>query len=469
MELFNQILNSINDALWGYVMIAALIACALYFTIRTRFVQFRLIGDMFRQLFSSNKAEEKSKGKKRISSFQAFAVSLASHVGVGNLAGVASAISIGGPGAVFWMWVIALLGAANSFIENTLAQLYKVRDKESFVGGPAYYITRGLKCRWMAILFCILTVLTFGFAYNTVQSNTLCSAIENAFGINHIYVGIAITVGTLIVIFGGIQRIAKVSSFIVPFMAIGYLILALYVVLANITIIPEVISTIVKGAFGIEQALGGTIGAAMMQGIKRGLFSNEAGEGSAPNAAATADVSHPVKQGLLQMLGVFTDTLVICSCTAFIILVSDLPLDGSLDGVLLTQEALSVEIGHAGRVFVAIAIFFFAFSSIIGNYYYGEANIAYISKRRWVMTLYRLVVGAMVMFGAVTTLQTVWSLADLTMALMTICNLIAIVLLGRRVIVLLDDYMRQRRAGKDPVFRLETVKDKIPTDGIECW
>lgn len=469
MELFNQILNSINDALWGYVMIAALIACALYFTIRTRFVQFRLIGDMFRQLFSSNKAEEKSKGKKRISSFQAFAVSLASHVGVGNLAGVASAISIGGPGAVFWMWVIALLGAANSFIENTLAQLYKIRDKESFVGGPAYYITRGLKCRWMAILFCILTVLTFGFAYNTVQSNTLCSAIENAFGINHIYVGIAITVGTMIVIFGGIQRIAKVSSFIVPFMAIGYLILALYVVLANITIIPEVISTIVKGAFGIEQALGGTIGAAMMQGIKRGLFSNEAGEGSAPNAAATADVSHPVKQGLLQMLGVFTDTLVICSCTAFIILVSGLPLDGSLDGVLLTQEALSVEIGHAGRVFVAIAIFFFAFSSIIGNYYYGEANIAYISKRRWVMTLYRLVVGAMVMFGAVTTLQTVWSLADLTMALMTICNLIAIVLLGRRVIVLLDDYMRQRRAGKDPVFRLETVKDKIPTDGIECW
>ena len=469
MELFNQIINSINDALWGYVMIAALIACALYFTIRTRFVQFRLIGDMFRQLFSSNKAEEKSKGKKRISSFQAFAVSLASHVGVGNLAGVASAISIGGPGAVFWMWVIALLGAANSFIENTLAQLYKVRDKESFVGGPAYYITRGLKCRWMAILFCILTVLTFGFAYNTVQSNTLCSAIENAFGINHIYVGIAITVGTLIVIFGGIQRIAKVSSLIVPFMAIGYLILALYVVLANITIIPEVISTIVKGAFGIEQALGGTIGAAMMQGIKRGLFSNEAGEGSAPNAAATADVSHPVKQGLLQMLGVFTDTLVICSCTAFIILVSGLPLDGSLDGVLLTQEALSVEIGHAGRVFVAIAIFFFAFSSIIGNYYYGEANIAYISKKRWAMSLYRLIVGAMVMFGAVTTLQTVWSLADLTMALMTLCNLVAIVLLGRRVIVLLDDYMRQRRAGKDPVFRLETVKDKIPTDGIECW
>ncbi len=469
MELFNQIINSINNALWGYVMIAALIACALYFTIRTRFVQFRLIGDMFRQLFSSNKTEGESKGKKRISSFQAFAVSLASHVGVGNLAGVASAIAVGGPGAVFWMWVIALLGAANSFIENTLAQLYKVRDKDSFVGGPAYYITRGLKCRWMAILFCILTVLTFGFAYNTVQSNTLCSAMENAFGINHIYVGIAITVGTLIVIFGGIQRIAKVSSIIVPFMAIGYLILALYVVLANITVIPEVISMIVKGAFGIEQALGGTIGAAMMQGIKRGLFSNEAGEGSAPNAAATADVSHPVKQGLIQMLGVFTDTLVICSCTAFIILVSDLPLNGSLDGVLLTQEALSVEIGHAGRVFIAIAIFFFAFSSIIGNYYYGEANIAYITKRRWAMPLYRLIVGAMVMFGAATSLQTVWNMADLMMALMTLCNLVAIVLLGRRVIILLNDYLRQRREGKDPTFRLETVKDKFDTDGIECW
>lgn len=469
MEFFQQIINSINDVLWSYVMIAALIVCALYFTFRTRFVQFRLIGDMFRQLFASGTKSDEQKGKKRISSFQAFAVSLASHVGVGNLAGVASAVSIGGPGAVFWMWVIALLGAANSFIENTLAQLYKTRDKDSFVGGPAYYMTRGLKCRPMAILFCVLTVLTFGFAYNTVQSNTLCAAMENAFGINHFYMGIAITIATLVVIFGGIQRIAKVSALIVPFMALGYLALALYVVAANITVIPDVIVTIFKSAFGFEQAFGGTVGAAMTQGIKRGLFSNEAGEGSAPNAAATADVSHPVKQGLIQMLGVFTDTLVICSCTALIILVSGLPLDGSLDGVMLTQEALSVEIGHAGRVFVAVAIFFFAFSSIIGNYYYGEANIAFFSKKRWAMIAYRLTVGAMVMFGAVTTLQTVWSLADLTMALMTLCNLVAIVLLGRRVIVLLDDYMRQRRAGKDPVFRLEEVKDKIPTDGIECW
>lgn len=469
MEIFQHIINSINDFLWGYIMIFALIACALYFTIRTRFAQFRLVGDMFRQLFASGSTSQESKGKKRISSFQAFAVSLASHVGVGNLAGVASAVSIGGPGAVFWMWMIALLGAANSFIENTLAQLYKTRDNDSFVGGPAYYMTHGLKCRPMAILFCILTVLTFGFAYNTVQSNTLCSAVENAFGIDHVYMGVALTIATLIIIFGGIQRIAKVSSLIVPVMALGYLALALYVVCANITVIPDVIATIFKSAFGVEQAFGGTVGAAMTQGIKRGLFSNEAGEGSAPNAAATADVSHPVKQGLIQMLGVFTDTLVICSCTAFIILVSGLPLDGSLDGVLLTQESLSVEIGAAGRIFVAVAIFFFAFSSIIGNYYYGEANIAYISKKRWTMVVYRLMVGAMVMFGAVTTLQTVWSLADLTMALMTICNLAAIVLLGRRVIVLLDDYMRQRREGKDPVFKLEAVKDKFDTDGIECW
>lgn len=469
MTLFHQIINSVNDLLWGYVMIAALIACALYFTIRTRFVQFRLIGDMFRQLFASGSSTKDTKGKKRISSFQAFAVSLASHVGVGNLAGVASAVSIGGPGAVFWMWVIALLGAANSFVENTLAQLYKTRNKDGFVGGPAYYMTRGLKCRPMAVLFCVLTVLTFGFAYNTVQSNTLCSAVENAFGIDHIYVGVAITIATLVIVFGGIQRIAQVSSLIVPFMALGYLALALYVVGANITVIPDVIASIFKSAFGFEQAVGGTVGAAMVQGIKRGLFSNEAGEGSTPNAAATADVSHPVKQGLIQMLGVFTDTLVICSCTAFIILVSGLPLNGSLDGVLLTQEALSVEIGHAGRVFVAVAIFFFAFSSILGNYYYGEANISYISKKRWAMIAYRLTVGAMVMFGAATTLQTVWSLADLTMAMMTLCNLIAIVPLSHRVMVLLSDYMRQRREGRDPVFKLENVKGKFPTDGIECW
>ena len=467
MEILQNIINLANDILWTYVMIAVLIACALYFTVRSGFVQFRMIGEMIRQLVNSN--ERHNAEGKHISPFQAFAVSLASRVGTGNLAGVATAIAVGGPGAVFWMWIIALIGSANAFIESTLAQLYKRRSEDEFIGGPAYYILHGLKCRWMAILFSVLTILTFGFAFNTVQSNTLCEAIENAFGFSHVYMGVAITTATLIIVFGGIQRIAKFSSIIVPIMALGYIVLALTIVVLNIRELPAIIELIVKSAFGMEQIVGGGLGAALMQGIKRGLFSNEAGMGSAPNVAATATTSHPVKQGLIQSLGVFTDTLIICSCTAFIILMSGVELGGSLDGIRLTQEALTTQIGGAGRIFVAIAIFFFAFSSIIGNYYYGEANVKFITSSRKVLGIYRLLVGVMVMAGAVMSLQTVWSLADLTMALMTLCNIAAIVLLGGQVLVLLKDYQAQRRAGKDPVFKKCEVKEFASNDSIECW
>ena len=467
METLQNIINLTNDILWTYVMIAALIACALYFTIRSGFVQFRMIGEMIRQLANSN--ERKNADEKHISPFQAFAVSLASRVGTGNLAGVATAIAVGGPGAVFWMWIIALIGSANAFIESTLAQLYKRRTEDSFIGGPAYYILHGLKCRWMAILFSVLTILTFGFAFNTVQSNTLCEAIENAFGLSHVYMGVAITIATLIIVFGGIQRIAKFSSIIVPIMALGYILLALTIVVLNIRELPAIIELIVKSAFGMEQIVGGGMGAALMQGIKRGLFSNEAGMGSAPNVAATATTSHPVKQGLIQSLGVFTDTLIICSCTAFIILMSGVELGGGLDGIRLTQEALTTQIGGAGRIFVAVAIFFFAFSSIIGNYYYGEANVKFITSSRKVLGIYRLLVGVMVMAGAVMSLQTVWSLADLTMGLMTLCNIAAIVLLGGQVFTLLKDYQAQRRAGKDPIFKKCEVKEFASNDSIECW
>ncbi len=467
METLQNIINLANNILWTYVMIAALIACALYFTIRSGFVQFRMIGEMIRQLANSN--ERHNAEGKHISPFQAFAVSLASRVGTGNLAGVATAIAVGGPGAVFWMWIIALIGSANAFIESTLAQLYKRRNEDEFIGGPAYYILHGLKCRWMAILFSVLTILTFGFAFNTVQSNTLCEAVENAFGFSHVYMGVAITVSTLIIVFGGIQRIAKFSSIIVPIMALGYIVLALTIVVLNIKELPAIIELIVKSAFGMEQIVGGGMGAALMQGIKRGLFSNEAGMGSAPNVAATATTSHPVKQGLIQSLGVFTDTLIICSCTAFIILMSGVELGGGLDGIRLTQEALTTQIGGAGRIFVAVAIFFFAFSSIIGNYYYGEANVKFITSSRKVLGIYRLLVGVMVMAGALMSLQTVWSLADLTMALMTLCNIAAIVLLGGQVFVLLKDYQAQRRAGKDPVFKKCEVKEFASNDSIECW
>ena len=311
-------------------------------------------------------------------------------MGTGNLAGVATAIAIGGPGAVFWMWAIALLGASSAFIESTLAQLYKIRGKDSFVGGPAYYMKKGLKQPWMGMLFAVLISITFGFAFNSVQSNTICAAAEHAFGFNHTVLGGVLTALTLVIIFGGIRRIARVSSIIVPVMALGYVGLALVIVLLNITHLPEVISLIISHAFGWEQALGGGVGMALMQGIKRGLFSNEAGMGSAPNAAATANVTHPVKQGLIQTLAVFTDTLLICTCTAFIILFSGAPLDGSSNGVQLTQQALTNEIGASGSIFVAVALFFFAFSSILGNYYYGEANIRFITAKKWVLHTYRI-------------------------------------------------------------------------------
>ena len=466
MELLNEVIGAINEVLWSYILIIMLLGCAIWFTLRGKFVQFRMIGEMVRLLGDST--QKAAGGEKHISSFQAFAVSLASRVGTGNLAGVATAVAVGGPGAVFWMWLIALLGSSSAFVESTLAQLYKVKGKDSFIGGPAYYMERGLGWRWMGVLFAVLISITFGFAFNSVQSNTICAAWENSFGFDHQWMGLAITALTLLTIFGGIQRIARVSSIVVPIMALGYIALALGIVLFNITELPGVIRTIVSSAFGWEQALGGTVGAALMQGIKRGLFSNEAGMGSAPNVAATAHVTHPVKQGLIQALGVFSDTLVICTCTAFIILFSGVPLDGSLNGVQLTQEALSSEVGSAGGIFVAMAILLFAFSSIIGNYYYGEANIRFITARPSVLLVYRLLVGGMVLFGALASLDLVWSLADVTMGLMTICNLIAIALLSKQAFLLLQDYVQQKRSGtKSPLF----TRDRIPAlkDKAECW
>ncbi len=466
MDIFNAWISAINDVLWSYILIIMLLGCAIWFTFKTRFVQFRMIKEMIKLLGDST---GKSKnGEKHISSFQAFAVSLASRVGTGNLAGVATAIAVGGPGAVFWMWIIALLGASSAFVESTLAQLYKRRGKDSFIGGPAYYMERGLGLRWMGVFFAVLISITFGFAFNSVQSNTICAAWEGAFGFDHRVIGGILTILTILIIFGGIQRIAKVSSIIVPVMALGYVALALGIVLFNIGKLPAVLELIIGNAFGWEQTIGGTVGAALMQGIKRGLFSNEAGMGSAPNVAATADVSHPVKQGLIQTLGVFTDTLIICTCTAFIILFSGAPLDGSVNGVQLTQHALTNEVGNIGSIFVAVAILLFAFSSIIGNYYYGEANIRFVTQKKSVLFTYRLLVGGMVMFGALASLDLAWSLADITMGLMTICNLIAISLLGRQAFLLLNDYITQKRKGiASPVF----TKNSIPElkDKAECW
>ena len=456
-----------NDLLWGYCLIAALVGCGLWFTLRTRFVQFRMVPEMLRLLTDSSL---KPKGAERhISSFQAFTVSLASRVGTGNLAGVATAIAVGGPGAVFWMWVMALVGAATAFVESTLGQLFKQPHKDSFIGGPAYYIQRGLHCQWMAVLFAVLITATFGLGNNSVQTNTICGAMEGAFGWNPALVGVVLVVMTLAIVFGGIQRIAHVSSVLVPVMAVGYFVLAVVIVVMNIQHVPHVLKVILMSAFGLEQAVGGTLGAAIMNGVKRGLFSNEAGEGSAPNAAATAAVSHPVKQGLIQSLGVFTDTLLVCSCTAFIILISGVYNVPELNGIMLTQRALESEVGSWGPVFVAVAIFLFAYSSIIGNYYYGEANVRFMTKSRTALTVYRLLSGGvMVMFGALTTLEVVWGMIDFCMALLTACNLVAIAFLGRYAFRLLDDYRRQKRQGiKDPVF----YRSQLPEleSELTCW
>lgn len=463
-----QSVNAASDALWAYVLIAVLIGCALWFTFRSRGVQFRMLGEMVRLLGdSTSTAGSNDHGHKKVSSFQAFAVSVATRVGTGNLAGVATAIAIGGPGAVFWMWIIALLGSATAFVESTLAQVFKKKSEDSFIGGPAYYILKGLKMPWLSALFAVLITLTFGLSYNSIQSNTICSAMDVAFGFNPLVVGIVLAVLSMSVIFGGIHRIAKVSSIIVPVMALGYLALALFVVLKNYDMIPKVIEIIVKDAFGITQIAGGGIGATIMNGIKRGLFSNEAGEGSAPNVAATASTSHPVKQGLIQALGVFTDTLVVCSCTAFIILFSGIDTTSGINGIALTQTALEAEVGAFGKYFIAVAILLFAYSSIIGNYYYGEVNIRFLTARKWVLQTYRLFSGGiMVLFGALASLDLVWSIGDLFMALLTACNLFAIVLLSKYVFRLLDDYNSQKKAGiKDPQFH----RDQLSELDLDCW
>lgn len=466
MNFITELINQANYILWTYILVAMLLGCALWFSFKTRFVQFRMISEMVRLLGDSTAKIDGH--EKHISSFQAFTISLASRVGTGNLAGVATAITIGGPGAIFWMWVIALLGASSAFVESTLAQLFKVRSKHSYIGGPAYYMEKGLKKRWMGVIFAILITITFGFAFNSVQSNTICAAFDSAFNIPPIYMGIGITILTIIIIFGGVHWIANVSSILVPIMALGYIILALYIVISNITHLPDIFGIIIKNAFGIEQAIGGGIGAALMQGIKRGLFSNEAGMGSAPNAAATAHVTHPAKQGFIQALGVFTDTLLICTCTAFIILFSGKHFNTDLDGIQLTQAALNNQIGNIGSTYIAIAILFFAYSSILGNYYYGEANIRFITKRKEVIHIYRILVGGMVFFGSIASLKFVWSLADVTMALMAICNLIAIIMLGKYAFRLLDDYLTQKKNGiKSPVFSKDKMKD-IEED-ITCW
>ncbi|YBV95926.1 alanine:cation symporter family protein [Phyllobacteriaceae bacterium JZ32] len=442
----DTIIDFLNTIFWGYILIYGLLAVGIFFTLRLKFIQILHFPEFFRSVLAAP-TEDKS----GITPFQALCTSLASRVGTGNIAGVAVALYLGGPGAIFWMWMVALVGMATAYSESSLAQLYKVRDEHGqYRGGPAFYIAKGLNAPWAAFIFSICLIVVFGLAFNAVQANSIADAMEGAFGFNKLYVGIALALLSAAVIFGGIKQVARIAELVVPFMAVAYLLVAIYVLIANITEVPAVIALIVKSAFGLEAA-GGGIAAAMLNGVKRGLFSNEAGMGSAPNiaAVATPNPHHPASQGFVQALGVFIDTILICTATAVMILMSHKLVPGSeLTGTPLTQEAMVVHIGEFGRYFIAIAIFFFAFTSIIGNYAYAENALTYLRADHISgLTLLRLGALAMVVWGAYQTVATVFNTADAVMGLMATINLIAIVLLSGTVAKLTADFIAQRKAG----------------------
>lgn len=447
MSVINSIVDFLNAIIWNYVLIYGLIAVGIYFTSRLGFIQFRHFPEFVRSVVRAP-----VKDSSGITPLQALCTSLASRVGTGNLVGVAVALFLGGPGALFWMWVVAALGMATAYAESSLAQLYKVRDQNGqYRGGPAFYIARGLNAPWAAAFFSICLIIAFGLVFNAVQANSIADAVQGAFGIDKVWVGLAIAILSGIVIFGGIRQIAQVSEYIVPFMAVLYIGMAVYVMIANITEVPAVLALIVKSAFGFEQAAGGIAGA-MLNGVKRGLFSNEAGMGSAPNIAAVATPTphHPSSQGFVQALGVFIDTILVCTATGIMILMSGVMTPGGeLTGTPLTQEALTVHIGEFGRYFIAIAIFFFAFTSIIGNYAYSENAMVYLKiDNKGTITILRLAVLLMVVWGAYTTVDAVFNLADAAMGLMASVNLIAIVLLSGTVAKLTKDYFEQKNKGE---------------------
>ena len=463
-----KLINDINGFL-GTGLIFLLLGVGLFFTVATGFVQFRLFARSIKEMLVGRKEGGDPHG---ITPFQAFVTGLASRVGAGNIAGVAVAIASGGPGAVFWMWITALIGMSSAFAESSLAQLFKVRDHKNgqFRGGPAYYIRQGLGQNWLAVFFSVSLIFCFGLAYNALQANIMISATE-AWNWDKQSVGTVLVILTAPIIFGGIRRVSRIAEGLVPVMATVYLLMALFIMLTNIGEVPRVFGLIFDNAFNAAAAggglLGGLISAAMENGVKRGLYSNEAGQGSAPNAAAAADVKHPVSQGMIQMLGVFVDTIIVCSCTAFIVLLSDVPSGGSLSGAQLTQAAIVSHVGSWGADFLIVVLFMFVFSTIIGNYAYAESNVQFINNHWLTLALFRTAVLGMVYFGSVSDAPLVWAIADLAMTAMALINLAAILLLAPLVFLLLKDYSAKLKMGKDPEFKLSehpSLKRKIKSD-----
>ncbi len=470
MDTLQGAITAFNDAFWLYLIIPVLTLMSLYFTVRSRGVQFRMIPEMIRSLFGQ--AETAEDGKKAVSSFQAFAISAAARIGTGNIAGVATAIALGGPGAVFWMWLMGMLVGAASFAESTLAQLYKERVSTGYRGGPAYYILHGLRSRWMAALFAVVITITFGLINNAVQSNTILEATRTSFTDIGLDLGwlspvLAVLLAALVglVIFGGVRRIAHVAQLLVPFMALFYILLGLVIVALNAERIPGVFEQIFASAFGIREFVSGGLGAALVEGVRRGMFSNEAGLGSAPNAGASASVSHPVKQGLVQSLGVYIDTLLVCSVTAMIILLGN-PTYGDHSGAAMTQASLQTALGAWSVHLLTVILFLVAFTTVLGNYYYGEANVGFLTRSKHVLTGFRVLVMLAVFLGGIGSAELVWSLIDTSMGVMALVNLAALAPLSGVLFKLLDDYVQQRKQGIDPVF----TRDRLPgVTGIQVW
>ncbi|WP_296184697.1 alanine/glycine:cation symporter family protein [Pseudomonas sp. UBA1879] len=451
-------LEVINDFLSGKLLIVLIVGLGGYFTIRSRFVQMRHFFHMFAVFRDSLRS-----GSGQLSSFQALMLSLAGRVGAGNIAGVGIAVTLGGPGAVFWMWVTALVGMASSFFECSLGQLYKRCDSEGqYRGGPSFYIQHGLGKRWLGMVMAVLLLVTFGFAFNGLQSHAVTHSLNDAFGVSPGYSGIGLAVLLGLVFIGGIKRIAAVADLLVPIKTLIYIAVTLYVIGVQFEHVPHMLATIVKSAFGLDEVFGGLIGSAIVMGVKRGVFANEAGLGSAPNVAAVAEVQHPVAQGVVQAFSVFLDTFVICTCTALLILLSGFYTPGfEGDGIALTQNSLAAVVGDWGKLFISVALALFVFTSILYNYYLGENSLRYLlGESRKALMGYRALVLALILWGAVEDLGTVFAFADITMTLLAFVNLIALAMLFKIGLRILNDYDAQRKAGiKTPVFDSSQFSD----------
>lgn len=460
--MITEIVTKIDDMMYTWVLLFLLSAAGIYFSVQTGFIQLRRFPDAIRGL--SKKNEE----NKAITPFRALMVSTASRVGIGNIAGVSTAIALGGAGSVFWMWLLAILGGASSFIESTLGQIYKVRDGDVFRGGPSYYIEKGLHSRTWATVFAVCLVLTCGYGGNALQAFNIMDAIKyyipNAQWMP-MAVGVLLAVLSAIAIHGGSYRISRISSTIVPIMAGLYLLMSLAVVVLHLDAIPGIITAIFTKAFDFKAIGGGFTGSCMVYGIKRGLFSNEAGMGSAPNATSSAVVAHPVTQGLASVVSVFIDTILICTATAFILLLYGSDNTEQLKGVPYVQQALASQFGAAGIAFLTVSIFLFAFTSIIGNYFYAENGLRYITRNEKLLLVFRASVIGVVFLGAQMSFELAWGLADIFMGCMTVINLTAIFLLRKPAFACMEDYQMQRNAGKEPVFHAKNVG----IDDAECW